>query len=50
VDSARSRESRSAGLGLCIAKTIAEAHGGKILVQSTPGAGSAFTIFLPLSA
>jgi len=50
VDPSRSRESRSAGLGLCIAKTIAEAHGGRILVQSTPGAGSAFTVSLPLSA
>jgi len=50
VDPSRSRESRSAGLGLCIAKTIAEAHGGRIEVQSILGAGSTFTLFLPLPA
>jgi signal transduction histidine kinase len=50
VDPSRSRESRSAGLGLCIAKTIAEAHGGRIEVQSAHGAGSTFTVFLPLPA
>jgi heavy metal sensor kinase len=48
VDPARSRETGGAGLGLCIAKTIAEAHGGAIEVQSTPGAGSTFTVRLPL--
>jgi len=49
VDPARSRGTGGAGLGLCIAKTIAAAHGGSIEVQSTPGAGSTFTLLLPRS-
>lgn len=50
VDDARSREAGGTGLGLCIARTIAEAHEGRIEVESTPGAGSAFTVHLPLAA
>lgn len=35
------------GMGLYIAKGIIEAHGGRITVESTPGKGSIFSIFLP---
>ena len=37
------------GLGLSIAKTIAEVHGGTIEVESEPDRGAVFTVFLSLS-
>jgi signal transduction histidine kinase len=39
-----------AGLGLSIARWIAQAHGGRIEVQSQLGEGSAFHVWLPLTA
>ena len=36
------------GIGLYIARTLAEAHGGRIWATSTPGCGSVFTVSLPL--
>jgi two-component system, OmpR family, phosphate regulon sensor histidine kinase PhoR len=48
VDRARSREQGGTGLGLAIVKHIAEAHGGRVAVDSTVGRGSSFSLFLPV--
>jgi heavy metal sensor kinase len=47
TDSARSRETGGAGLGLAIARCIAEMHGGTITAESQIGAGSLFRVSLP---
>ena len=47
ADSARTRAAGGSGLGLAIAKWIAEAHGGRISVESVPGAGAKFVVRLP---
>ena len=48
ADQARSREVPGSGLGLSIARWIAEIHNGRIEVQSQLGAGSIFRVVLPL--
>ena len=48
VDRARSRKLGGTGLGLAIVKHIVQAHAGRVTVSSTPGAGSVFSIHLPL--
>ncbi len=47
-DTARAHAQKGTGLGLAICKWIAETHQGQIQIESTPGQGSRFTIFLPL--
>ncbi len=47
VDKARSRKLGGTGLGLAIVKHIAQAHGGRVTVESVPGKGSVFSLHLP---
>jgi two-component system sensor histidine kinase SenX3 len=48
VDAARSRATGGTGLGLAIVKHVTAAHGGKVTVVSKEGAGSTFTLRLPV--
>ena len=47
IDKGRSRELGGTGLGLAIVKHIAQAHGGRVTVESTVGKGSIFALHLP---
>jgi heavy metal sensor kinase len=49
VDRVRSREHGGAGLGLSIVKSICNAHGGEVAVESAVGRGSRFRVKLPLA-
>jgi two-component system phosphate regulon sensor histidine kinase PhoR len=47
ADNARVRNVRGSGIGLSLVKHIAEAHGGRVDVESAPGRGATFTVFVP---
>ena len=48
ADPSRARESGGSGLGLAIVAAITEAHGGRVEVQTAPGEGATFRIWVPL--
>lgn len=48
VDPARARDTGGTGLGLAIVRHVAESMGGSVTVTSESGAGSTFTVTLPL--
>lgn len=48
ADKSRVRKQGGSGLGLAIVNEIVRTHHGKIRIQSTPGKGTVFTIFLPV--
>jgi len=47
IDSTLARRYEGTGLGLAMVKQLAELHGGAVAMQSTPKAGSTFTVWLP---
>jgi signal transduction histidine kinase len=47
VDKSRTKDTGGYGLGLSLCKTILEAHGGRIEIESQPGVGTTVTLFFP---
>jgi two-component system phosphate regulon sensor histidine kinase PhoR len=50
VDVSDSRAQGGTGLGLALVKHVLNRHGGRLSIESTLGAGAAFTMHLPLSS
>jgi signal transduction histidine kinase len=50
VDQRLARTTAGTGLGLSIVRAIVDAHGGHVEVESTPGRGSTFAVYLPCAA
>jgi signal transduction histidine kinase len=49
IGRSETQERRGSGVGLALVKHIAEAHGGRVSVESQAGAGSRFTLSLPVA-
>lgn len=49
ADRARARDTGGSGLGLAIVQHLAQAQGGSVAVESAPGQGAAFQVFLPIA-
>ncbi|OBI79265.1 SpoIIE family protein phosphatase [Mycobacterium sp. E740] len=50
IENVRARSNEGSGIGLALVKELIELHGGSIAVDSAEGAGTTFTIRLPLGA
>jgi two-component system, OmpR family, phosphate regulon sensor histidine kinase PhoR len=49
VDVRESRAQGGTGLGLALVKHILNRHHGRLLIESQPGGGATFTVFLPMA-
>jgi two-component system phosphate regulon sensor histidine kinase PhoR len=49
VEGQKVRERPGTGLGLAIVKHIVNRHRGGLMVESTPGAGAMFTVYIPMA-
>jgi signal transduction histidine kinase len=49
IKSDRAQPTRGVGIGLSLVRQIAEAHGGRVSLDSQPGQGSTFTVALPVA-